>query len=94
MISKKTVKTIADLIKIHIEDEELDAFATQLETALEPADVLNELDTQNIKETSQTIGTKNIYRDDTIDSSLSQSEALLNTTNSQNGYIVVTRVIK
>lgn len=94
MITNQTVKQTADLIKIKLKDSELETFKKQLEKALEPADVLNELNTREVKITSQTIDTKNIFREDQTRPSLPQEQALLNANLTKNGYIVVKRVLK
>ena len=93
-ITKAIIKHISKLIRIHIKDDELDLFANQLETALEPMEVLNELTIENVKITSHTVGEKNVFRVDKVRPSLSQDDALKNAKFKKDGFIVVKRVIK
>ncbi|MCA9383422.1 Asp-tRNA(Asn)/Glu-tRNA(Gln) amidotransferase subunit GatC [Candidatus Dojkabacteria bacterium] len=92
-LTKDDIKKVADLIKIHIPEEELDNYLSQLETALDPVNDFEELDTKGVAITSQTIGTKNINRKDEVKPSLSQRDALLNGKNIKNGYFTVQQVI-
>lgn len=87
------IKKVADLIKIAIPEKDLDNFRGQLETSLDPAKDFEELDTSNVKITSQTVGTKNVYRKDEIKPSLSQEDALLNAHSKSSGYIEVKKVL-
>lgn len=92
-LTKKDIKKVANLIKLHLSEEELENYLSQLETSLEPVKDFEELDLEGIEVTAQTIGTKNIYREDTVSESLSQEDALMNAKNKKNGYITVKRFI-
>ncbi len=92
-ITKKLVEKIADLIKIYILQDEIELYRRQLETALKPMEVLKDLDTENTPETSHTVGSKNIFRKDEAQSSLTQQEVLKNAKYTSDGFIVVKRVI-
>ena len=92
VINKKVTKSVADLIKIHIDDEKLSQYSSNLNTAIEAVETFSELDTENVPITSQTIGTENIMREDVVIPGLSQSQALNNAHRSKNGYFVVQKV--
>lgn len=64
MLTDAETKQIADLIKIDIPTSELPKYTSQLNTVLEAANVLQELETENIVPTSQTHGLENILRED------------------------------
>ncbi len=94
-ITTKLVIKIADLIKIHLEGDEITKIRNALKTALKPMEVLKELDTDNIQITSHTVGEKNVFRDDNnISVSLTNAQALKNANYAKDGYIIVKRVIK
>lgn len=93
-LSDSDVRKIADMIKIQLTDEEVERIKSQLNTALEPVKVFDELKLDNVKPSSQTIGTKNRLRDDIPQKSLNQKDVIMNAHQSLNGYIVVQRVVK
>lgn len=91
-LTKEQVLKIADLIKLHLSDDELAHYQDQLNTVLESVDVLKDLDTSQIVETSQTHGLKNVLRKDEPAKGLDISK-YPNKSNLKNGYFVVKRVI-
>lgn len=91
-IEKQDVIKAADLIKIYIDKLEVEHYQSQLNTVISAIDVLNEIDTTNIIETSQTHGLKNITSEDVPQEGLDISK-YLNRNNLKNDYFVVNRVI-
>ena len=91
-IEKDDVVKVADLIKIYIDKLELEHYQSQLNTVISAMDILNEIDTTNVSETSQTHGLKNITSDDIPQTGLEISK-YLNKSNLKNNYFVVNRVI-
>lgn len=91
-LTKEQVLKIADLIKLHLSEDELSHYQDQLNTVLESVDVLKELDTTQVMETSQTHGLKNVLRKDEPGIGLDISK-YPNKSNLKNGYFVVKRVI-
>lgn len=83
---------IADLIKIRIPESELPHYTEMLNTALDSADVLAELDTESVEPTSQTHGLKNVLREDEPKPSLDMTK-YKNTRNFRDGYFVVKKVL-
>lgn len=63
-LDDNTTKSVAGLIKIKIPDADLPKYTSQLNTVLESVEVLKELDTESVKETSQTHGLTNVIRAD------------------------------
>lgn len=93
-LTKKEISAIAELIRIFIPEEELEEYADQLETALDYTEVFDELDTEETDATAQSIGLINVFRDDSVEDSLPQSDAISNAHNVSDGYVVVQRVVK
>ena len=91
-ITKNEVKKISDLIKIAIPENELDHYASQLNTVLDSMDVLAELDTKDVKPTSQTHGLTNVMRADEIKPGLDITK-YKNTRNLKNNYFSVKKVL-
>ena len=92
-LSISDVKKVASLIKINLKEEELEKFLSQLNIVLPSVDVLKELNTDSVKETSQTHGLKNILADDVVRKGLDINK-YPNRRNLKNNYFVVNRVIK
>ena len=86
------VQAIADLIKIHIPEDQLQHYSSQLNTVLEAVEVLKELDTDSISETSQTHGLVNVLAEDEVEVGL-QMDKYPNRKNFANKYFVVKRVL-
>ena len=92
-ISLEDVKKVANLIKIKLNDDGLRSMFKQLRVALDPVKCFNELDTENVKPTFQTVISGNRLRPDVVRPGLTQAEALSNAKETLDGYIVVKRFI-
>jgi len=90
---KIDVAHIAQLANLPLKDEEISKFETQLKSTLEYVDQLNEVDTKNIKPTSQVTGLENVTREDIATQSLTQGQALSNSKNVHNGLFKVKGVL-
>ena len=60
------VKNIAKLSRLALTDEQVERFSDQLSGVLEYVGQLNEIDTNNVVETSQVTGLENVYRQDVV----------------------------
>ncbi|MFZ6022107.1 MAG: Asp-tRNA(Asn)/Glu-tRNA(Gln) amidotransferase subunit GatC [Patescibacteria group bacterium] len=91
-ITNDETKKIAGLIRIHLEDSEVTTYTDQLNTVLSAVDVLKELDTAQVQETSQTHGLTNIVAEDEPTFGLSINE-YPKMGNLQKSYFVVDKVL-
>lgn len=78
MLSEEQVRHIAKLARIKLSDEEVKKFSTQLTNVLEYVDILSEVDTSKVAETSQVTGLTNMMEEDVLTPSQSSREELLN----------------
>lgn len=92
-LSGEDVKKVASLIKIKISEESIENYQSQLNKVLDNLEVFEELDTKDVPITSQVTGLVNVLREDVVEKSLSQEEALKNAHKSENGFFVVKRVV-
>lgn len=60
------VRHIAQLARLKLSDEEVNKFATQLTDILGWIDMLNEVDTEGVEETSQVTGLESVMRSDEV----------------------------
>lgn len=77
MLSEDQVKHIAKLARVALSDEEVERFSKQLSDVLKYVEILNEVDTKKVSETSQVTGLKNIMRVDEVEKSKCPKEDLL-----------------
>ncbi len=91
-LSKEQVQKTASLIKIHLQDDEIEKFQNQLSRVLDSVDVLKELDTSKTPETSQTHGLVNVLAEDVVKNGLNIKD-YPNKSNLLNDYFTVKRVI-
>jgi aspartyl-tRNA(Asn)/glutamyl-tRNA(Gln) amidotransferase subunit C len=101
-ISKKETKRIAELARLNLKEEELTKFASQLSGVLDNFKMLSEVDTKNIKPTSQVTGLNNICREDkevldwkaNKDIKKNREKLLANSPKQEDGFIKVPGVFK
>jgi aspartyl-tRNA(Asn)/glutamyl-tRNA(Gln) amidotransferase subunit C len=86
---KLNVSHIAKLANLPLHEDEIEKFAPQLESTLEYIEQLNEIDTTNVEPTSQVTGLENATRDDAVNESLTQEQALSNSVNKHNNLFMV-----
>ena len=93
-LSIDQVKHIGKLANLPLTDAELEKFADQLSETLSYVEQLDQVDTKNAVSTSQVTGLVNITRPDEITPSLSQEEALQNTTPEKQGFFKASAVLE
>ncbi len=92
-LSQDDVKKVAKLANLPITEEEEVLYADQLSKILEYVELLNSVDTQDIKPTFNITGQFNVMREDSAGESLTQDQALQNA-KSKNGFFVTKGVFE
>jgi aspartyl-tRNA(Asn)/glutamyl-tRNA(Gln) amidotransferase subunit C len=87
-MDNKTLKHIAELSRISLSKKELEEFTPQMETILESAKTLQEIDTNNVKPMKRHIPFSQL-REDLPSESLKQEDVLKNVKHTQNGLIKI-----
>jgi len=87
-MDKKTLKHIAELSRIKLTDEELEKFTPQMQTILDSAKQLQEVDTSTVQPMKRHIPFSDL-RNDEIGESLSQQDVLSNAKHTEKGHIKV-----
>jgi len=93
-IDKETVKYVAHLARIDLQDKELEKLSSQLQDILGFIDKLNKVDVAKINPTSHILSINNVLREDSPKKSLSQEQALGNAPQKEEGFFVVPKVIE
>ena len=93
-IDRDTVRYVAHLARIKLNDEELDLLSHQLQDIVNFIDKLKELDVSGVKPTSHILPANNMFRQDLPVQSLSSDEALDNAPKKKENFFVVPKVIE
>ena len=93
-ITIEQVKHVAHLARLAVTDEEAEKFIKHLDAIIEYAELLNELDTENVEPTTHVLDIKNVLRDDQPRSWLTQEEALKNAPDQKDGQFRVPSIIE
>jgi aspartyl-tRNA(Asn)/glutamyl-tRNA(Gln) amidotransferase subunit C len=92
-ITPQEVSHVADLARLHMSQEEIDAMAKQLDDILTYVAKLNELDTGSIVPTTHAISIVNAFREDEEKLSLEREKILANAPQQNSESFVVPKVI-
>jgi len=92
-IDTKTVKHVANLVRLGISEEEAEKFSPQFSSIIDYFNMLNEVDTDNIPPASDITNNTNVLREDIAKPSMSREEFLKNAPQSERGYIKVPTVL-
>ncbi len=90
---KIDVAHVAKLANLPLTIEEETKFEKQLSETLDYVKQLEEIDTKGVKPTNQVTGLENVTREDITTPSLSQEEALSNSTSTYNGFFKVPGIL-
>lgn len=96
MLNDDQVRHVAKLARIKLTDEEVKKFGKQLSSVLDYVNILAEVDTKDIPETSQVTGLQNVMDKDEVIKSQSTKSELLKCSELpvDSGQVRVIRVVK
>lgn len=86
---KYNAGVVAKLANLSLSDKDLVYLGNQLTISLNYVSKVQAQPTAHVEPTSQVTGLENIFRDDIVEPSLSQEEALKNAPHIYNGFFVV-----
>jgi aspartyl-tRNA(Asn)/glutamyl-tRNA(Gln) amidotransferase subunit C len=92
-ISREEVAHLARLSRLAVTEQELDQFAGQLDVILQSVARIGEVAADDIPPTSHSVPLTNIYRDDVVQPSLTQEQALSGAPDSAEGRFRVPRIL-
>lgn len=93
-LSKDEVKKIGHLAKLPLTDDEIERLRGELSSTIEYVQILESVPTDKTALPPQLINLENVYREDVVQPSLSQEQALSNAKRTHNGYIVIDAVFE
>lgn len=92
-IDTKTVKHVANLVRLGISEEEAQKFSGQFSSIIDYFNMLNEVDTENVIPASDIANAENVLREDEVKPSMSREEFLKNAPQTERGYVKVPTVL-
>ncbi len=92
-ISREEVAHLARLARLEVTDEELDAFAGQLDAVLESMKALGEVDTEGVQPSSHAVPLVNVFREDRPQPSLPREAVLDGGPDTAEGRFRVPRIL-
>lgn len=92
-VDKELIQRVAENAKLELSEAEIKEFITQLKDVLEHFSNVADVDTKGVESSMQPVEIKNVMRDDKIEKSLSQDEALSNTEHKKDGYFKGPRAV-
>jgi aspartyl-tRNA(Asn)/glutamyl-tRNA(Gln) amidotransferase subunit C len=88
-LTLEQVRNVAELARLGLSDDELEALASELSSILEYIDQLEQLDTASISPTAQVGELVDVMREDEVMPSLDPEEALANAPSREGNYFRV-----
>ena len=85
-VDKDLIKHVAGVARLNLTNEEIEEFTPQLKEVLGHFEKLQEVNTEGIEPSFQPIKIRDSLREDNIQESLSQEEALRNAEHKKDGY--------
>jgi len=86
LIDKEMLLRVAKVARLELTETEIEKFLPQMEEIIGNFSLLSEVDTTGITPSFQPITVRNHMRDDEVTPSLSQDDALKNSSSKQDGY--------
>ena len=85
-VDKELIEKVASVARLKLTDSEIKKFVPELKEVLDYFSELDKVNVKDVKPSFQPVEIKNFMREDKVEKSLSQEEALKNTSNKKDGY--------
>lgn len=93
-ITKEEVEHVALLARLKFSESEKERFTTQLNSILEYMDKLGQLDTTRVDPTFHAITRSNVFREDSVNPSISQNLSLNSAPDKDRGFFRVPKIFE
>jgi len=93
-VDNNTVKKIARLARIHVDEDRLDALAGELNAILSWIEELDTVDTDNVEPLASVTGHSLPIRDDVVSDGNKQQQVIANAPETTSGFFVVPKVVE
>ncbi len=92
-VDKEFVKHVAEVARLKLTDKEVEKFVPQMKEIIDTFSKLQEVDVEGVEPSFQPIAIDENLREDKIEKSLSQEEALRNSKANKEGYFLGPKAI-
>ena len=93
-ITNERIKKIADSVRISISDEEADKYTKEINSTITYANILSELNTDDVEPTTHGIVLGNVLRKDEPKPSITQKDVLENAPDQEDGHFKVPSIME
>ncbi len=93
-ITTDEVKYVANLAKLYVDEAEAEKLTGEMESIINFADMLAEIDTNSVAPTNHAMKVQNVFREDIVESSYSQEDILKNAPSQEGGCYLVPKVVE
>jgi aspartyl-tRNA(Asn)/glutamyl-tRNA(Gln) amidotransferase subunit C len=93
-VDSDTVRRIAHLARIRLEDDRIEPMREELNTILAFVEQLDEVDTQNVEPMTSVVATKMRLRPDIVTDGGISEDVIANAPASEDGFFMVPRVVE
>jgi len=93
-ITNERIKKIADAVRIEISDEEAAKYTEEISSVIEYANILSELNTDDVEPTTHGIVLGNVLRKDEPKHTITQADALENAPDQEDGHFKVPSIME
>lgn len=92
-ISRDDVKHVALLARLKLSEEEIELYTEQMNSILEYAATLQQIDTRSVPPTAHAVQLSNVLREDEVKESMEQEIVLQNAPEADDGFFRVPRIV-
>ena len=92
-IGRDDVARLADLARIQLTEEEIARFAGEFDSIMDAVASVSEVATEDVPATSHPIAMTNVFREDVVETTLTQEQALAGAPEAQNGRFAVPQIL-
>lgn len=92
-ISRHEVEHVAMLARLELSEEEVATYTEQLNSILDYAAMLDQLNTDEITPTAHAVALRNVLREDQVQPSLEREKVFANAPVSEDGFFKVPRIV-
>jgi aspartyl-tRNA(Asn)/glutamyl-tRNA(Gln) amidotransferase subunit C len=92
-IGRDDVARLADLARIQLTEEEIARFAGEFDSIMDAVASVSEVATEEVPATSHPIAMTNVFREDVVENTLTQEQALAGAPEAEDGRFVVPQIL-
>ncbi len=93
-IDRQTIEKVSKLARLELSEPEKDEFSKQLSDIITYVEKINELDTANVETADHVVDLGNVFRQDTVLTSIDKSEVEKIAPDFQNNHFIVPRILE